>query len=432
MTARVALRLTAVGLFGIAALFPPLPASVAAVAGVAVMIVSLRDVKGIELTPVSGRLLGGVFALLLLWRGIERGALGYPEPAGVMPALLVGAVLLMAALVLAGRKRWERFTVIIGVVVFVIVAIGVMTTFVGDPVGLDVYRSHVAASDAIRAGENPYTDAVTIEDGSPNAEPGSVIEGYSYPPVTLLGYVGADLLLRDPRWMSALAIIGAVAGLVRLGRTRADIAGATLLMLLAVPLQRAIVWSGWTEPLTLLLVSSGILLWRRELLSPVLLGLALASKQYLVVLVPVLVAIDARPWRRSVLMLVTSVLTLVPAAVADPSAFWFTMVTRPLGLGFRADTRSLSGAMAQLGVSFEVPSWLMLVIVTALGLWLAGKVSTGADLVTVSAAILAATFLLSLAFVNYWWLVQWTAALAAVLTAVDDRPIARNVASASA
>lgn len=426
MTPSVALRLAAVGLFGFTMVLPPLTATLAALGGIAISILSLgRPAGGIRSRTVR-LAVAGLGALVFLM-GIYVGALGLPEPAGVMPLVVSLSVLSMIALIVFGGAA-ARVALVVGVLLFVVTSVEVIATFGGNGYGLDVYRSHEAAADAVRDGQNPYTDAVKVLDGSPVAEPGAVIEGYAYPPVTLVGYVTADLVGGDPRLASVLAVVGLVGGVAWRLREKAEAAASVLMLLAAVPLQRAIVWSGWTEPVSLALLTAGVVLWRREWLSPVLIGLALASKQYLVVLVPLLFLIDTRPWRRSIVAVGVAALSLVPAAVADFSAFWSTMVTRPLGIGFRPDTRSLSGALSELGFSVEIPTWMMIGLVIALSVWLAARLHTTSGLFAGMAVVLAATFVLSLAFTNYWWLVQWLVAFSVVVKASDQDPTIRTAA----
>lgn len=415
-------------------LLPPLPATLAALGGLGSLLASLWTLQ-LAISARTVRLVVGGLAAMLLLVGLDRGATNFPEPARATPLVLVVTVLTMLVLLMVRQPRFDRFAVIVAVVVLAFLSIEVMTTFGGNLFGLDVYRSHEAAADAVRAGENPYTDAVVVVDGSPNAEPGDLIVGYSYPPVSLAGYVAGDLLAGDPRWVSVFAISGVVGSMAWVGFRRfPDVVGLVLLLLVAVPLNRAIVWSGWTEPVSLVLLVSGVMLWRREWLSPLLLGLALASKQYLVVLVPLIVMVDTRPWRRSLTTLGVAGLTLVPALIADASSFWFTMVTRPLGLGFRVDTRSLSGAFADLGVSFEIPTWVMLGGVLAVSGLLARRIHSRSDLLAAIAVVLTVTFTLSLAFTNYWWLVQWLAGMSAVMAVVptEEGAVIRSGVAASA
>jgi hypothetical protein len=420
VTARQTLRLVAVALFGAVILLPPVPATIVAAIGVGLLWWSLlRDESGFE--PRLVRIGAAVLAVLLLLIGIVRDAIAYPDPAGMVPLVYGTGVLVLVVALVFGGSRSARFVIVGAIALFAWLSVGVMMTFGENQFGLDVYRSHEAAADAFRAGENPYTDAVSVADGSPNAQPGDVIEGYSYPPVTMMAYVAGDLLGGDPRWASVLATV-VVVGLIGAAawRSRPDLAAIVLVLLLAVPLHRAIIWSGWTEPVTLALVVGGLACWRREWVSAVLLGLALGSKQYMVLLVPLFFLAESRPWRRSVVAIGVAGLTLIPAAVADFSAFWFTMVTRPLSLGFRPDTRSISGLMSELGVGTLVPTWLMLLAVVGASIWVALRVRDRSDLLTGLALILSVAFLLSSAFTNYWWLVQWTVAAAVVASASPE------------
>ena len=410
-------RLIAVALFGIASIAGPVAAAGSAVLATALLWFSFSrpDLNpDASLTPVSAAGL----AIVLVLVGSKLGSFGYPEPAGLVSGLWIGAAVTAAVLVAWPRARIRSVGPMLAGGLIVVLAVGTVLQFHGNLFGLDVYRSHEAAADALAAGENPYTDAVRVLDGSPNAEEGAVIEGYSYPPVTLVGFSLGDWLGGDPRWATALAIVGGLALAVR-GSGVKTLGPLVLVILAATPTLRWIVWSGATEPLTFALLIAAVSLWRRPVAVGLLLGLALATKQYLVILVPLLLFMDERPWKRSWIAVGVAGSTLLPALLADPQAFWHTLVERPLSLGFRPDTQSISGALDRLGWRVEVPTALMLLAVVAVTWAFARSVPAARPSVLLggSAVVLSVTFLLSLAFTNYWWLVQWLAAGATVLGA---------------
>ena len=195
---------------------------------------------------------------------------------------------------------------------------------------------------------------------------------------------------------------------------------AIVAILAATPTIRWIIWSGATEPVSFVLLIIAATVWRRPVMAGVVLGLALATKQYLVVLVPLVFLFDERPWKRSWISVGVAGATLVPALAADPGAFWYTMVERPLSLGFRPDTQSIAGALNTFGLRIDVPSTVMVATVVTVTWWFARSVAerTPSAFLGGSAIVLSTMFLLSLAFTNYWWLVQWLAA-GVCLLAVD-------------
>jgi len=412
-------RFTAVALFGLASIAGPIAATSAAVLGTALLWLSFTR-PDLEASSGLTRVVAGALALTLVLAGSRLGSFGFPEPAGLAAVLWVAVAVAAAMLGAWPRPSLNVAGSVVAGALITVLAAGTVTQYQGNLFGLDVYRSHEAAADALAAGENPYTDAVKVLDGSPNAEDGAVVEGYAYPPVTLVVFSLGDWLGGDPRWAAALAIIlGIVIG-ARASSTR-SLGVLAVVILAATPTLRWTVWSGSTEPWTFALLVSAVTLWRRPTVSGVVLGLALATKQYLVVLVPLMLLLDQRPWKRSGVAVSLAGLTLLPAFLADPEAFWFTMVERPLSLGFRPDTQSVSGALNQLGWRVDVPSIVMIAGVLVVSWAFARSVgsATPAAFLGGCAVVLSTTFLLSLAFTNYWWLVQWLAAAATMLSVTE-------------
>lgn len=271
----------------------------------------------------------------------------------------------------------------------------------GSDSGIDVYLSHQAAADAIVRGDDPYGDTVLVPNTSPYVED-EVIVGYSYPPLTLGAFAASDLLSGDSRWMTVVSL----AILLGVGVSRAG-AHSLLLVFLVAPIWRYFVFSGWTEMLTLVLFVASAAFWGRSpRTSAILLGLALVSKQYLIVLLPVILAMrsDSKPQRLAWAALAGSA-AMAPVFLWSPAGAFEALVVRPLSLGFRPDSQSLPGLLESLGLGFELPLIVLVGVVTAAGLLAAQDVRSGADLLIATGLVLSVAFLLGLAFPNYWLLV---------------------------
>lgn len=283
----------------------------------------------------------------------------------------------------------------------------VMADHGGDAVGFDVYLAHVAAASALEDGENPYSDAVRYPDGSPTAEEGAFLEGYSYPPVALWAYALTAWLTGDPRWLNLVAWAGVMVVLLwRLYRTRPDWVVLFALVLAVSPAWRLIVFSGWTEPLTIGLLVAAACAWRRSpVVSGILLGLALASKQYMILLAPLLLLHrDPNQVRRLVPAGAIAFATLVPYAWWDLGLLIDRLVLRPLSIGHRPDTQSLTGLLERVGLSPDIPVVVAIVAAIAMS-WAASRTPRGPDTFLLAAAqVLGVFFLLSLGFANYWFL----------------------------
>lgn len=351
----------------------------------------------------------GVLVVALLAVGSDLAAI--PEIDGLelavwmVPPAAIALIGLFGLLRRGGVTQSATLLLIAGVVV---AALTVMADFAGTNVGVDVYLSHVAAADALAEGENPYTDAVRYPNGSPFAEEGAVLEGYGYPPVTLWAYAVTTWLTGDPRWLNVAAWVGVMGAVLwRVYQRRRELVVPFAVVFAVAPAWRLIVFTGWTEPLTIALLVAAAFAWRRTAIgSGLLLGLALASKQYMILLVPLLLLHrDRGQVKRLAAAAAAAAVTLLPYAVANLEVFVDRLVVRPLSFGYRPDTQSLPGLLDRLGVSPDIP----IVVAFAAVLVVSRAVtrsSRGAGTFLVGAAVVTATFfLLSLGFANYWFFV---------------------------
>ena len=361
---------------------------------IAVFLVFARDSRVGPLPPVE-------FALRPFWEGLIM--------AGVL------------ALVLSGLwKKW-RTVGIVAIVVAATVMTVVMTVVEWDSeLGIDVYHAHRAAGAALLDGLNPYGPAVRVLDGSPNAAPGSVIVGYPYPPVVLLTY-GVSAMLADPRLVSLLAwlvLLGWLGRMALRDERYSDVALAFLVLLAAAPVWPVVLFTSWTEPVSLLLLVLAASLWRsRPILGAVLLGLALASKQYFVLLTPLLLLSPGfRRVKHLPLALGVAGATLLPFILVDAVAFWEATVTNIASIGFRPDTQSVSGLLAAVGVDLVLPVWVWLLVCFSFGIALARGLRSEGDLLLGVTLVLGVAFLTGLAFPNYWFLVAGLGAAGVVLS----------------
>ena len=151
------------------------------------------------------------------------------------------------------------------------------------------------------------------------------------------------------------------------------------------------------------------LVWRRgALVSGVILGLALASKQYFVVLAPFLILLDSRDgrYRRVLVAFATVVLTMLPFIALDPIAYFEATLGNLMSIGFRPDTQSIPGLAAALGADFVLPQWVVVGVTGVVAVLLGRYLPPRRSWVGGSALVLATMFALGLAFANYWFLVM--------------------------
>ena len=95
----------------------------------------------------------------------------------------------------------------------------------------------------------------------------------------------------------------------------------------------------WTEPLLVALLAGMVLAVERGRLTwaVVLLALALASKQHIVLLLPLTALWPRFGWRRTLAAAGGALLLISPWIIAGPRDFWHDAVGANVGLGYRAD-----------------------------------------------------------------------------------------------
>ncbi len=332
-----------------------------------------------------------------------------------IPAILWG---LIAAGVYLMRSRWTKTltTWTVATVMLITLVAGVASLAQVRGVGIDVLFLHTEAAEALLDLENPYTDAVSVVNGSPTAGPDDLIIGYPYPPVTLVGYSIGEWLFGDPRFTSLIAFTLTL-GLLSWQATRATDRRLLLCVLLmaAMPGWPFVLRGSWTEPLSLMLMALLIPLWHRPISSGSVWGLALASKQYFVVTAPALLKGGDARWRTRALVAVgVTLATLSVPLVIDPSAFWDAAVAFHSTTPPRTDASNLVGLLAATGVAWDPPFWLGLVAgaITCTLLSLRARDAPGLLLAMIG-GLGVSFFLSSQAFGNYWFLLAGMSILVA-------------------
>ncbi|MGH3980097.1 MAG: glycosyltransferase 87 family protein [Pseudonocardiaceae bacterium] len=262
---------------------------------------------------------------------------------------------------------------------------------------IDVWALLQGAGRGLAAGRNPY------ELTFPASPPGQVDHCFTYFPGTALLTGPGVWIGGDARWAELLAVIAAAALVARQVHARGGAALGLAVLVALVPGTIRVVQQSWTEPLLLvLLVAAAVLAGRgRPVWAAVVFGLALATKQHVIVLAPLLLL-----WRFRVRELAvaagTAAAVMVPLLVANPSRF--IECTVEFFLAAEAPQTSLS-------LWLHVPVWAQLPLL-ALGLlagyllaWRCCPRTSGGFLVACAAVFLAFGLVNKQTFLNQWWLV---------------------------
>lgn len=283
---------------------------------------------------------------------------------------------------------------------------------------IDVFELLQGAGRGLLDGQNPYTLSF------PAAPDGQVDACFTYLPATALLAAPAVGLFADARWASLGMLVAAGAVLLWQARDRGGVRLGLAALAVVLPGTGLVMQQAWTEPLFLApLVGAAVLADRgRFTWAAVLFGMALATKQHVVLLVPLLALLPmaGSSWPRrlgdaGVAAGVAAALTL-PWLLANPSRF--TECTVDFFLDTPAPSTSLS-----LWLHLPEPARLpLLVLALAAGyllVWWRCPRSGGGFLI--AAGVVFTTFGLvnKQTFVNQWWLVA--ALVVAGLTVVGHR-----------
>jgi hypothetical protein len=162
------------------------------------------------------------------------------------------------------------------------------------------------------------------------------------------------------------------------------------------------------------------LTWRRGApVSGILLGLALASKQYLVFLAPLLLLHRDDDWaKRAAWAAATALVVLVPPLLIDPVAYFDSIIGTLTGIGFRPDSLSIVGLLDGFGIRFEMAHWAWLVYGFAVAVLVSIGSRVWSNFLGRAGLILGLTYFMSAAFANYWFLIM---GMLAISTILDDR-----------
>ncbi len=314
----------------------------------------------------------------------------------------------LASAYLAWRGKLEERGVRLvatGLLASIVVLIGVLWIPSVVPPWTDMIYLHESAAEVILDGRNPYTDAYSVST-NPFAPEGAEYVGYAYPPLTMIAYAGSHILFGDSRWAGVIAMVAVVVLIMRPWETMTRRQGAALIALgLAIVLQPwlgTIIHFGWTDPVSLPLLLAAGLLWRRHpMLSAVLFGLAFGTKQYFVLALPLLLAWnDTYRWKRTLIAGGVAALTLLPAVLINPVAFWDATIAGTLNAPIRLDSSGLAG------LGLQLPFWLVVALAIGVAVWMGRTGGSSSRFLLAIAATLSIAFVTGFqAFMNYWYLV---------------------------
>jgi hypothetical protein len=308
---------------------------------------------------------------------------------------------------------------------------GAITVHMHDNFIVDVRLFQHVAAEALRQGVDPYIIRFPNIYSRPFYGPGNVgadgmlKAGFIYPPlIALLGIPG--VIVGDVRFSHVLAMTAAAAaiGFSRPGR----IAIGAVALFALMPRTVFFLSGGWSEPMSIFLLCWTVWAAVHQLprTTGLLAGLLVASKQYLLVIVPLfcLLASERRNRVRiGLAALMAALIVTVPFALWHPVAFFNSVVGFHMRQPFRIDSLSFVAAFARnTGAEpSRLAAFVVLVLIGVVSLVLAYRSPKTPSMFALSVAlVLLGLFAFSpQAFLNYYVLAN-AALCAALATASPD------------
>jgi len=388
----------------------------------------------------SAKALGPVLAVIA-GAGLVWTALTITAPRRQVPSLAIPASVLAGSLstYLHGREYWAVALILAAVgaliafstlrrppfsawaLVFHAVA-SVSILFAAMPdTAIDVWFLHREAGEVTLRGDNPWTDLAVPN--SAHTTDSEFITGYPYPPLVLATYGVVGSWLGEPRLISAASWVATISLLAAVGRRHQ--AALRLAWILAVqPAWALMLWTGWTEPLSIGLATGAWAAWHRfPRIRVALLGLLLASKQYLATLAALLVRARALNRQQKTATL------LISAVAVGMAVVWGWLAAFDALVGFHArqpprpDGLTLYGLVASLGGELPIASGVAPLAAVVVAWWLGRTAVDRGTTFAVGAVTLSVFHLLgSQAFANYWFVCLAFIILAMAAAEIDAVP----------
>jgi hypothetical protein len=304
-------------------------------------------------TLVRSVLIAGIAANLVALAVSRPGMyLEQPLPSqhpGFLAGLAIAAALIAAGLSGTRALGLDRLWFPLTLATFT--GLGLWMTVASPDPHVDVVTVYKYSWKALLHGKSPFAMTFPNIYGDDSLYPpgmvsgGRVLFGFPYPPLSLLlGLPG--LWLGDVRYAMLAALIG---GAALIGSARSGlIAPLAATLLLTTPRGLFVIEQAWTEPLMLL--AFGATIWaalRAPRTLPIMLGLLIATKQYMIVAVP-LAWLLTQPeqrwgdWLRLVwIAIAVATIVTLPFALWNVDGFVRSVITLQFHERFRLDSLSL-------------------------------------------------------------------------------------------
>lgn len=382
--------------------------------------------RGVRFAAVDSGVLGGWLVLVVVGVAITQRMGRFSISTNGYRLWAVLALACGVVAVFSARLPFRRLAVILALATLLVASASILVPDWEPIASSDVYRAHAAAGSALVAGENPYSDAVQFESGDPFKPEGTLVEGYPYPPPPLIGY-GISSTFTDPRLISFVSWVVFATALAVVALRRRDRVGSVtlgvLVLVTTMPIWRMALFMSWTEPLSLALLAGSIVgIAKGRGWGWFVLGLALASKQYLVLLAPIALLYQTDDGKRPGWMSIgTAAVVAGFPAIFGAAGYYDAIIGHALDIGFRPDTQSINGAIAAMGGDSQIAAWLLVPFMLGV-LWIFIRAKLPVEMLPAAGVVvLVVALLMTSAFPNYWMFVSALAGISAICAVPDNQ-----------
>lgn len=274
--------------------------------------------------------------------------------------------------------------------------------------GIDVFRLHRQAATDLLAGTSPYALSQPVGDSYMTLQNWTA---YPYPPITLLVQVPAHAFLEETRWTNLFAMAATAFMVTRIARTAGlpgNISDSLGALVLLQPRTFFILEQAWTEPITAALLVGAVHAYVRNrlTLASILFGLAAVSKQYMIVLAPLLLFLPKFRKKEIAIAAAAAILSMLPFLLWDAHGFWHGIVESQLDTPTRLHDSNSIAAYLQRHHQVTFPNWV------AFSAWILVPLAASywkrtIPMVPIAAFTASLALLFNLGkqgFSNYYWL----------------------------
>ena len=342
----------------------------------------------------------------------------------IFPLFLAGGLAVIGAHRL---RRLDRRTVLViaGALAGASVIAGIAVLVLSPAPLIDVWSMQQAAAEALLHGQNPYAMQL------PDIVTGTKVDYYPYAPLPMVLTIPGWLLAGDVRASLLAAGLGTIllAGALASPDATAGFgkrAAIILVAWLAVrPTGTFQLEQAWNEPFAVALFAASMLLWRNGRLdaAAAVFGLAIACKQYLFVVGPMLVLFPHARFRHLVIAGAVTVATFVPFAIVDAKDLIEDTILVHVRWAPRYDALTINSWLhARFGLApiGALSAGLPLAAFAAIGFrGLTAQRRIGRAMIGIAAVLLAAFIVAKQAHANYYDLAEALLVLGAIAELTD-------------